>query len=238
MRDRRGEEREERRRRFAWWFDRRAGTVGLLIAAVLLTQAGLVYVAVDQIGSNDEPMVVQPAQSSRSPSSPISVDADRQHRVPAPAATRVTETLEAETPDETGVDLAAERAQPRGVAPPLTGNERRSIGARPEPRGPADTPAGQEPQTDPPDTPAGQEPHPDPGSDRAEPGETASDASDPHEHQDGSAEPPAEDRGTQHGRHGHGAQDHEPPGQGGENPGASDEDEGKDEGKDKGKDRD
>lgn len=224
VRERRSEEPEGRRRRLAGWFDRRAGTVGLLIAAVLLTQAGLVYVAVDQIGSSDEPMVVQPAQSSRSPRSPISVDAEPQHKVPAPAATRVTETVEAETPsetpsetpDETGVDLAAERAQPQGVAPPLTGNERPSDESRPEQSRPAE-PAG---------TPASQEPQTDPGSESAEPSEAASDAGDPHDHQDGSSEPPAEDQETQHGRHGHGAQDHEPPGQGGENPGASDEDKG------------
>lgn len=221
VRDRRGEEPEGGRRLLAGWFDRRAGTVGMLIAAVLLTQAGLVYVAVDQIGSSDEPMVVQPAQNSRSPRSPISVDANPQHQAPAPAATRVAETVEAETPDETGADLATERAQPQGVAPPQTGNERPSNEARPEPSGPADTPAGQDPQTD-------------PGPDRAAPSETASDASDPHEHQDRSAEPPAEDRETQHGRHGHGAQDHEPPGQGGENPGASEEDKGKDNGRGKG----
>lgn len=225
MRDRTAEEPVGRRGRLGWWFDRRAGTVGMLIAAVLLTQAGLVYVAVDQIGSSDEPMVIQPAQSSQSPRSPISVEADPPARVPAPAATRVTETVEAETPEETGVDLAAERAQPRGVAPPLTGNEPPSGDVRrPEPDDPApvDTPA---------DT-AADDGTTDPGPGRTEPSEASSDASDPHEHQDGSAEPPADDHDTQHGRHGHGADDHEPPGQDGEAPGASGDSKGK--GKDKG----
>lgn len=217
MRDRRGEE-PEGRRRLAWWFDRRAGTVGMLIAAVLVTQAGLVYVAVDQIGSSDEPIVVQPAQSSQSPPSPLSVEADPPHRVPAPAATRVTEaveaeTPEAETPEQTGVDLAAERAQPQGVAPPLTGDEPPSSEVRPEPNDPA--PAAETPSDSPAD-----EGTTDPGSERAEPSEAASDASDPHEHQDGSSDPPAEDQETQHGRHGHDAHDHEPPGQDGDAPGA------------------
>lgn len=213
VRDRRGEEQEGGRRRLAWWFDRRAGTVGMLIAAVLLTQAGLVYVAVDQIGSSDDPIVVQPAQSSQSPRSPISVEADPPHRVPAPAATRVTEMVEAETPEETGVDLAAERAQPQGVAPPLTGDEPPSSDVRSEPDEPA-------PAEAPADTPA-DDGTTDPSPERAEPSEAASDASDPHDHQDGSSEPPAEDQDTQHGRHGHGAQDHDPPGQDGDAPGAS-----------------
>lgn len=219
LRDRRGEEPEGRRGRLAWWFDRRAGTVGMLIAAVLLTQAGLVYVAVDQIGSSDEPMVIQPAQSSQSSRSPISVEADPPHRVPAPAATRVTEAVEAETPEETGVDLAAERAQPQGVAPPLTGDEPPSsdVGPGSNDPAPADTPAN---------TPADDRTT-EPGSERDEPGEAASDAGDPHEHQDGSSAPPAEDQDTQHGRHGHGAQDHEPPGQDGDAPGASGENKNK-----------
>lgn len=227
MIDRRREEPERRPQRLAGSFGRGAGTVAMLIAAVLLTQAGLVYVAVDQIGSSDEPMVIQPAQSPQSPRSPISVEADPRHRLPAPVATRVTDTVEAESPEETGVDLAAERAQPQGIAPPFTGTQPPSGDVRSEPNGPAgpgDTPVDPpgipaadppaDPRVDPPaDPPADDETETAPGSE-AEPSETRSDARDPHGHQDSSAEPPAEDHETQHGPHGHGAHDHEPPGQG------------------------
>lgn len=192
------EEPEGRRRRLAGWFDTRAGTVGLLIAVVLLTQAGLVYVAVDQIGSSDEPLVVQPAQNVQSPRSPISVEADPQHRVPAPAATRVTGAVEAETPAETGVDLARQRAEPQGVAPPLTGDE--------PPAADDVRPSASETDTSPPPEQAADEaPESVPGDTPARTSEP--DSSDPEDAEQDEADEP----GEQHP--GHGPDGDGPPGQ-------------------------
>lgn len=116
---------EDRRRRFVGLINTRVGSIGLLIAIVLITQAGLVYVAVDQIGgSTEEARLIQPAGGVGTPRAPISVDAGDDEPVEAPAATRAPEVVEAEGPPPvTGTELARERAEPQGVAPPLTGSE-------------------------------------------------------------------------------------------------------------------
>lgn len=126
--------------------------VATLIAMVLITQAGLVYVAVDQIDTSSSESVIQPARRAPDARPPISVDAEdaEEGRVPTPSASRSPAEVPSEQtepqgpPSETGLDRARERAEPEGVAPPLTG----------------DTPPGREARpTSPPGTQAS-DPHP------------------------------------------------------------------------------
>lgn len=203
--------------RVAGFLDTRYGTVALLITIVLLAQAGLVYVAVDQISTSDEPTLVQPANGTRPAAPPISVDASDRTEPSAPAAERRVQTLDVgESAEESseeaqgGRDVAAER---RPTSTPTAPPE--EVPAA-EPAQPS-SPAGPEEVAERP-APSGE---PAPQDDRTPPPSEgpASENQDPHDHQEGTSEPPAEDQETQHGRHDHGPQEHEPPGQGGDNPG-------------------
>lgn len=131
--------RARRRQRIAALLSTRMGMVAMLIAMVLLTQAGLVYVAVDQIDTSRSGSIIQPARRAPDARPPISVDAedDEDGRVPTPSANRSPAEVPSEQtepqgpPSETGLDRARERAEPEGVAPPLTGDTPPAREARP-----------------------------------------------------------------------------------------------------------
>lgn len=222
---------QRRREGLAAALSSRTASVVLLIFVVLATQAGFVYVAVDQIGTATEPgVVVQPRRGLPSSRPPISVDAEDGRRIPAPTLTRAPGTLQAEVedvgdaedaeevgrvdrrPTETGLDRARERRPARGVAPPLTGQD-------PPRRDPSDQPA--EGPSDAPEPP----PSPAPEPSEAEPpgSEPPDDRRDPHGHRDRSGESPSENPGGQHGPDGHDPHDHEPPGLSDDHPGAGDQ---------------
>lgn len=132
-------QRERRRERIAALLSTRMGMVAMLIAVVLVTQAGLVYVAVDQIDTSRSESLIQPARRVSDARPPISVDAENGEdgRVPTPSANRSpaeASSDEAEPqgpPSETGLERARERAEPEGIAPPLTGNTPPAQEARP-----------------------------------------------------------------------------------------------------------
>lgn len=203
VRDQVDQEAEKRRGRFAGLLRTGAGTVGLLIAIVLLAQAGLVYVAVDQIGTGDETTIV-PARSDPSPRAPISVDAEERERATAPTATRtVVEVEQSEgPPSETGLDRAAERADPQGVAPPLTGDEPPADGRDEAPTAPAQAAAEPEAES--------------PGASEQAASESPSEAP---ASEDASTAPPSDEESGEEPDQGPGASGGEPPGHGGDNPG-------------------
>ena len=192
-------QRAQRRERIAALLSTRVGMVATLIAMVLVTQAGLVYVAVDQIDTSRSEPLIQPARRASDARPPISVDAedDQTGRVPTPSANRSPAELPSEQaepqgpPSETGLDRARERAEPEGVAPPVTGN----------------TPPAQEARPSSP--PATQAPDPHPGRAEAPASASASETGAT------ASETPAETAPEGEGHPGQGPDGDGPPGQGG-----------------------
>lgn len=213
---------EERRWRFGGLLDTSAGTVGLLIAVVLLTQAGLVYVAVDQIGTSEQTGVI-PARVDVPPRPPISVDTEQRENAPARGATR--DVVEVQGPEgqpvDPGLDRARDRARPQGVAPPLTGSEPPAADAREGSEPPAaDAREGSEPPAaDAREAAPTEQARPTARPEDESPGASERAASESPSQapasEDAFSAPPSDEEGDQ----GPGASDGDPPGHGGDSPG-------------------